>query len=201
MEGAPVVIVLEVSSVDWANLIVGAVGAAGTIAALVVAILLGLHEARRFRREAADRDRDRRAQEEAQERSQAERVSAIASVDREPKQRYSLGRTDGRADFRDEQVHYAYADVLNSSALPIYDVKVLYPEGDRLAAIRVGFVPGGEKGHVHLPPQPDAVLDGFPLEVAFRDAGERWWSRCPEGHLHRHEDDPYPRPESRSSYS
>lgn len=189
----------EVTSLDWANLIVGAVGAIGTIAALVVAILLGLHEARRFRREAADRDRDRRAQEESQQRSQAERVSAIARVEREPTQRYSLGRVDGQTDFRDERVHYAYADVLNSSALPIYDVKVLYPDGDRVAAMPVGFVPGGEKGHVHLPPQPNADLDGFPLEVAFRDAGERWWSRCPEGHLHRYESDPYPAPNSRSS--
>lgn len=177
---------------DWANLVVGAVGAVGTIAALVVAIILGLHEARRFRQDAVDRDRERKAQEEARERSQAECVSAIAKVDREPKQRYSLGRADGRADFRDEQVHYAYADVLNSSSLPIYDVRVMLPVGGGLAAYRVGFIPGGEKGHVHLPPQPDAVLDGFPLEVAFRDAGERWWSRCPEGHLHRHDDDPYP---------
>lgn len=187
--------VLAVDSLAWANLVVGVVGALGTIAALVVAILIGLHEARRFRSEAAARDEERRAHEAAQERSQAERVSAIARVDLEPEQQYSLGRTDGGVNFRDEQVHFAYADVLNSSPLPIYDAKVMYPKDGRLGAVHVGFVPGGQKGHVHLPPQPDPSLDGFPLEVAFRDAGERWWSRCPEGHLHRHTSDPYPPPE------
>ena len=181
--------VLEASSLEQANLIVGIVGALGTIVALVIAIVLGMHEARRFRHEAAQRESERIAREEAQKRSQAERVSAVIRVSPEPRQQHRLQG----GELRDEKVHYAYADVLNSSALPIYGAKVLYPNpaGDRVAVIAVGFVPGGEKGHVHLPPQPDGALDGSPVEVVFRDAAERWWSRCPEGHLYRYQTEPY----------
>lgn len=184
-------LLVEASTLEWANLIVGAVGAFGTILALVVAIALGMHEVRQIRRETSEREDDRKALQAAQERTQAERISAVARVDREPRQRYSIGH----GQLADEPVHYAYADVINASAQPIYEVKVLYPHKGRYAGGSVGFVPGGEKGHLHLPPQPDASLDGQALEVAFRDAGERWWSRCPEGHLHPHDDDPYPTPD------
>ncbi len=83
--------------------------------------------------------------------------------------------------------------MINASAQPIYEAKLVFPHGDGLMVAGVGFVPGGGKGHVHLPPQPDAALDGSPLAVAFRDAADRWWERCAEGHLTRYDDDPYPR--------
>jgi len=175
------------SPIEIANLVVGIVGALGTIIALVVAIVLGLHEAHRFREEAVDRDTERRSEAEAQERAQAERISAVAHVNRTPEIIRVIGGED-------ERVHRASVTVHNASALPIFDATVIFPKEDGFEVAPVGFIPGGEKIDARLPRLPSADLDGQPLEVVFRDAGERWWSRDAEGRLHRHEADPTPRP-------
>lgn len=182
------IMVLGASALDWANFAVGTVGSLGTVAGLVVAIALGMHEVRKFRQEARDRDEQRQRADERDRRRQAEQVSAVAKVDWKepvlPVERYGARGRHG----------FAYADVLNGSSLPIYDTKVGLSDGGGTHVFYVGFIPGGERGHTHLPTQSDRRLHGNPLEVAFRDAGDRWWHRCTEGHLTELDEDLWPMP-------
>src|SRR4051794_9109008 len=106
------------TTLDWATFIVGVVGAVGTIAALVVAIWLGLHEVRTFRAEAARREAAQLERDARARRSQAEQVSAITRVLPSPIPGSDNGR--GRA------AYPADGDVLNASALAIYEAKVDY---------------------------------------------------------------------------
>src|SRR5262245_7066556 len=175
------------SGLEVADFIVGLIGSIGTIAALVVAIYLGVHEVRKIREDADRREAEQREREDEKRREQAEQISAIARVQAEPRREYDLGRIAGGVP-RPAR-YFGWADIINASTLPIYEAKVAMPserEDGMWAVISVGFVPPGENGHAHLPPLDDRTLHGQPVVVAFRDAGGRWWSRCEEGHIHEH---------------
>lgn len=174
---------MQNSGLDWATFWITLVGSVATVAALVVAICLGVHEVRAFRRESEVREVERRKEGVRLLRAQAECVSARLHVEREPANKYSLGTGRGAPPAE----HFAYAEVFNASALPIYDVEVLVTHPDHPGMVsgnELNFVPGGQTGHVHTPNQPDAALDGAPVGFRFRDAGGRSWHRHSDGHLH-----------------
>jgi hypothetical protein len=178
--------------VAWLSFWVDLIGAVATVVALGIAILVGRHEAQRFRDEARERDQDRRREALARERSQAECISARLHV--EPNALDILSMVPGSTVPRR---HAAYVEIFNASALPIYDVEVLVPyaAGSNLAARATSeFVPGGVTGHVHSPPMADAQLNNISLEVRFRDAGSRSWHRLADGDLHRADECPGPEP-------
>lgn len=170
---------------ETANLVVGIVGAGGTIAALVVATVIGVREARAFRRDSATRDAERRDAYERQRRAQAECVSAQAEID-PPKY---VGQMLGSMPLNNS----GSAEVYNASQLPIYECKVGIPNGEGLSIGPVGFVPGGGRGHLHIPKQPDRSLNGKAIEVVFRDSAGNWWHRGVDGELHECGEDPWPR--------
>jgi hypothetical protein len=184
---------MDESTLAQANFWVSLIGSAGTLLALIVAIVLGMHEVRRFRLESEDRRREEREREArtlereaSQRRAQAERVSARISVQTN---RQHAGRNEhGETAF----LYAATADVVNASDLPIYEAKVAVAHGDVLHVSAVGFIPGRETGHTHFRPQLSRDLDRQPVQVSFRDAAGRWWSRCPEGHLSQEGSDPFP---------
>lgn len=162
-------------SLAWATFWVGLVGSIATVAALVIAILLGMHEVRALRRENAERDTMRRQENARRRRAQAECVSAHLKVEREP------------SPYRADSSHFAFAEVFNTSALPIYDVEVCVTHAHHPGQVsldRIAFVAGGQAGHVHTPTQPDAALDEQPVDVRFRDAAGLSWIRHRDGRLH-----------------
>jgi hypothetical protein len=184
---------MDESTLAQADFWVSLIGSAATLLALIVAIVLGLHEVRRFRLEGEERRREEREQEvkthereAARRRAQAERVSARISVHPNPQH----GRNEGGETVL---LYGATADVVNASDLPIYEAKVAVAHGDVLHVSSVGFIPGREAGHTHFRPQLSRDLDRQPVEVGFRDAAGRWWYRCPEGHLSEELRDPFPR--------
>ena len=44
------------------------------------------------------------------------------------------------------------------------------PAERRLGLVQQGRVAGGSQGHIHVPAQRTAALDGHPVELRFRDA-------------------------------
>jgi hypothetical protein len=143
-----------------------------------------------FREEAERREVEQREREAEKRREQAEQISAIARVGNRPEPLYDLDRPGNIRGY------FGYADIINASNLPIYEAKVAVPSDEGTATvIRVGFVPPGENGHAHLPPLDDRALHGQHVVVAFRDAAGRWWRRCEGGHIHQHDEDPFPRPQ------
>jgi hypothetical protein len=162
-------------SLGWATFWVGLVGSLATVAALVTAILLGVHEVRALRRENAERDTMRRQEHARRRRAQAECVSARLKVEREPSR------------YQADSSHFAFAEVFNASALPIYDVEVCVTHAHHPGQVskdRIAFVAGGQTGHVHTPVQPDTRLDDQPIDVRFRDAAGLSWVRHRDGRLH-----------------
>ena len=117
------------------------------------------------------------------------KVSALVKTSVDERERIELYGTD------QEPKHYGSVEVFNASALPIYGAKVAIasPSGG-VWVIPVGFVPGGQHGHAHIPPQPDGRLNGRPVEVNFRDAAGVWWHRGEDGHMCELEEDPYKEP-------
>jgi hypothetical protein len=157
-------------SLEWAAFWVGLIGSIATVAALAIAI----HEVRAWRSEQAQRDKLVAAESARQRRAQAECVSAQLLVDANT----MLG-TNGH--------HFAYAEVFNASALPIYDIEVWATHLDHPGMVsrgEVAMVPGGQKGHVHTPPQPNVDLNERPVDVTFRDASGVAWVRHRDGVLH-----------------
>ena len=172
----------------WVTLI----GSAATLLALVVAIVLGRHEVRRFRFEAGERLREERLREGERHRrdvdrrrAQAERVSARINIQQSPGSHHD--RRDGAA-----PLYGATTDVINASELPIWDAKVAVPHDDVLHVSQVGFIPGRQSGQAAFRPQLSRALDRQPVALSFRDAAGRWWYRCPEGHLSEENADPLP---------
>lgn len=156
-----------------------AAGTVATLLALIVATVLGVHEIRSLRREQDERELARRAEIERQRRAQAECVSAVLSVTRDPHTRLSGGRNLGPA-------HHAYVTVVNGSSLPIYDARPSVKDADgQVLTTRAGtFVAGGSDGHIHVPAQATSAEDGHPVELRFRDAAGVYWHRLPDGELH-----------------
>jgi hypothetical protein len=176
------------TNVDWASLIVETVGAVGTIAALVVAIIMGKRQLDRLREDQHARDAEARKREARARRAQAEQVSAIAHVHSRV--------LPPQSQFHPASTRYgAWADVMNASALPIYGVRALVPTSEtpsKVWVVPIGFVPGNDTGHEHLPPRADRALDRQPLGVVFRDSGGLWWHRDAGGYLEELEEDPHP---------
>ena len=153
----------------WVSL----VGSVATVAALVVAIVIGVREARSFRADALARDVDRRAEAERRRRAQAETVTAQLHVD--PKGGHYVAELAHLANhFR----YHTWVDVFNRSSLPIYEVEVVAPAPDdpgHRAVGRAELVAGGQTGHIHVPGHPDLIDNGSPIAVTFTDsAGTRW---------------------------
>lgn len=170
---------------DWTNLIVGAIGSIGTIAALLFAVKVWREETIRTRNEADRRDAEAADRHAEQVRWQAERVAATIAVEREP----AVWPLEA------PKRHFSHATVHNESGLPIYDVRVLVLHEDgQTYACPVNFVPPGGTGHVHLKPRSSPKVNGLPLALTFRDASERWWQKCHDGHLTMLPGDPHPPP-------
>jgi heme exporter protein D len=171
----------EPSALDWWTFGVTAFGSVATFAAVVVAIVLGIHEVRRFRREVAEREEERQAREARLERAQAEQVAGWL-------------RYTPRSEYAEQQGFYVYADIVNASPSPIYDVLVhVHSATESNVARTVGMIPPGETGHLHLPPESTRPHEAIGAHIVFRDAAERWWERDDEGRLTRHEQNPWPR--------
>jgi hypothetical protein len=169
---------LSDSGLMWLTFWVTVIGSVATVAALVVAIVLGVRESRAIRRENAVRDLERAEGTERQRRAQAEAVSARLHVD------FKAPALKGG--------HHAWVDVINASALPIYHVQVTTRHPDQpgmSSVVDKAFVPGGETGHVHVPPQPSMKLHDSAVEIMFRDAAGRVWHRHEDGHLHEMTDE------------
>jgi hypothetical protein len=174
---------------DWLSFSVDTLAAAATIAAVVVAAILGLQEVRKFRAEEKARQVEREATDERQRRAQAEQVVGWVAV--EP-----VAYAQGHGPY------YVTAEVLNHSPLPIYGLQWHahgvewpnrpVPEG-AFTLHYTGFLPPAEKKHIHLPPQESRSVEG-PLELWFRDSAGRWWHRDWEGGLTELERDPWPDP-------
>lgn len=169
---------MEPTGFDWATFWVGLIGSVATVAALVTAIVIGLHEIRAVRRENAVRDAERQEEAARLRRAQAECVSAQLKVHAERARVYNL---------EEPEQYPSYIDVFNASALPIYEVEVRlthWDDPDMVMDLSVPFVPGGQTGHVHAPLQPSRDRDGTPVLVRFTDAAGRRWVRHSEGLLH-----------------
>lgn len=172
----------EANALDWWTFGVTAFGSVATFAAVVVAIVLGVHEVRKFRREVAEREEERQAREARLERAQAEQVAGWL-------------RYTPRSEYAEQQGFHVYADIVNASPSPVYDLLV-HVHGDAAGGFKVygvGMVPPGETGHVHLPPEPDKPAHAVGAHIVFRDAAGRWWERDDQGLLTRHETNPWPR--------
>lgn len=166
------------SALDWATFWVTLVGTALTLAALVTAIAIGLHEARAIRREAEDREEARLAEAAIRRSEQARQVSARLEIKR--------NRPDGP--------EFTFIDVLNASSGPIYNVKVVLPwkQGAYVIPTNEKVLLGGERGHVHVPLNAARVAGaGTPIEVQFRDAAGDWWHRGEDGHVCLLPEEPY----------
>ena len=150
------------TALDWWTFTVDAVAAVATLGAVVVALVLGVFEVRKFRVEA-----DARAAEER--RAQAEKVSAwIAMVQDRP-----LGGA------------FPHVRVSNASDEPIYSSSVILSEGadgPMEVGLEIGFVPPGGSVSERLQ-APDLGRRTEAVTVTFRDASGRWWRRDTEGKL------------------
>lgn len=169
-----------------ASLWVSLVGSLATVAALVVAIVIGLHEARAFRRDALARDEDRRLEASRRRRAQAESVSAQLHVD--PRGGHHVAEL---AQTGDSYRFHTWVDVFNQSSVPIYDVEVVAPAPDypgHHAVAGVDLVSGGQTGHVHVPLQRDLSENGQPIAVTFTDAAGIRWHRHVDGSLEEAQD-------------
>lgn len=164
---------------EWATFWLTLVGTVATVGALVVAMVLGVHEVRRFRREQLVRDQERRADDKRRRRAQAECISAVLTVNPTPATVQVGASGAGHA-------HSAFVTIVNSSSLPIYDARVSVPGPDgQTLTTRVGtFVAGGSEGHVHVPAQSSTDDDDEPVELRFRDSAGVHWHRLPDGLLH-----------------
>lgn len=170
---------MRASTLELATFWITLVGTVATVGALIAAIAIGLHEVRAIRRENRDRDAERREAAELRKRAQAECVSGVLRVQGSDAHRLT---GQGLA-----PSFYSYAEIINASALPIYDVEALVTHSDHPGMVSrdsVPFIAGGGTGHVHTPAQPDDKLDGHPIDVRFRDAGNRLWHRHRDGLLH-----------------
>lgn len=165
-------------SQEWITGIDLVFGAAGSVAT-VLALWLAFREVRTLRRELREREAERIAEAARRRRSQAECVSARLHVEADVAPRYSL------TDRKESALHDAWVQVCNASALPIYDVEVYVPSGveGRLAGSSQRFVPGGQEGHLHTPPQPSPHRRGDPVTVVFNDASGIRWRRHEDGTL------------------
>jgi hypothetical protein len=140
----------------------------GTVGAVVVAMWLGWHEVRQYRRDEVDRRRQ-------VERGQAEQVTAWT----EPYARSQIVVTPGASLARRVRDNEGKeGTVLNASALPVYEVVLLRRDAPDE---RIGLVPPGGRAHFPGPP----VTSSTPVPVRFRDASGLWWMRDDEGQLHR----------------
>ncbi|MCW2848962.1 MAG: hypothetical protein JWR90_2936 [Marmoricola sp.] len=159
---------------------VSVIGSAATVAALIVAIVLGVHEARRLRRDALVRDADLREEAERRRRAPAESVSAQLHV--EPQPYNELAAAYSSEPLR----HHTWVSVFNRSALPIYDVEAAAPAPDKpgyLALAHAELVAGGQTGHLHVPAHPNRDENGRPVAVTFTDAAGSRWHRHVNGVL------------------
>ena len=112
------------TALDWWTFTIDAVAAFATLAAVVVALVLGVFEVRKFRAEAYARAAEER-------RAQAERVSAWIAMDQE--------RLMGGS--------FPAVRVSNASDEPIYSTSVILSEatdGPKVVGLQIGFVPPGD---------------------------------------------------------
>jgi heme exporter protein D len=113
----------EANALDWWTFGVTAFGSVATFAAVVVAIVLGVHEVRKFRREVAEREEERQAREARLERAQAEQVAGWL-------------RYTPRSEYAEQQSFHVYADIVNASPSPVYDLLV-HVHGDAAGGFKV----------------------------------------------------------------
>lgn len=142
---------------DWLDYLT----AFGTVAAVLVALYLGLFDVLRWVRD----ERKRRSEEI---RADAERVSAWTERSMRVQGSYSLR----------EQVHEFVGVVANDAKRPIYEAAIEYESSPPVV---VGFVAPGERVVVRDSTMPEGRAEGLP--VTFRDAAGRWWHRTADGEI------------------
>lgn len=165
-------------SIDWSSTVswVDVLASVGTVLAVVVALIFGVGEVRRLRREQSDRD-------QALQREQATRVAAWVEI-REPMD----------SPYRGVE---AIPFVLNASDRPVYDVtvtvEVVRSHGEaEPVQWAVGMLPPNTQRHS----QQVETLHGEdgPVACSFRDIDGRWWLHTEAGYVlplpgNPHEDD------------
>ncbi|MGN6413962.1 hypothetical protein [Flexivirga sp.] len=179
-------------SFDWATFAFTAFGALGTVAALIVAIVVGSRQLGQFRTDQKQRDLDQKQRDNDARRQQARCVSAILRVAGEASahNHYQLGPKSLPAAERLLPSYPTTCEVMNASPWPIYEAAVQLHGASRVWL--VGFVPGGENGHAHVAAQTDRKLDGCAApHLYFRDAAGVWWTRTDEGDLFEVEGRPF----------
>lgn len=138
----------------------------GTVAAVVVALLLGTVELWRWRRERGDRRKD-----------QAQHVAAWCEV-------FLDGPGDGKNDTYGVRTY-----VVNTSSLPVYDACFYYNALDDEQGVwverrrKVVTLLPGQQVSTGWERQPDDPGGGRAVAVSFRDAAGRWWARDERGAL------------------
>jgi len=170
---------------DWPNLVVQVVIAIATIGTLAWAVRTGRDEAKR-----ASAERQERL--EFEERAQATRVSAW--------EHQRVEQPDGTPVEANLDYDYGTAEekrriyVHNGSDAPVYDVVVRYDdllsENSSSTWMHAILLPGSESRsrQVTLVPNCGAPSEDVVLEIEFRDAAGRYWSRDADGILRRKPD-------------
>lgn len=181
-QSEPVVrVITDTSALDVWALIINIIVALATIAAVVVAALLGIREIQHLRVEQREREDERRARDEREVRAVAEKVTGW--IEFSPRSAYETS-----------DKWYATGYIANASESPIYDARVIEfdPETSMMSLFNVGFVPPGGKGHYHAGAR-TRTGDAEPITIFFRDPSERWWERDAEGRLTEYDHDHYSR--------
>jgi hypothetical protein len=164
--------------VDWGDAPTWLAALLAGIAGIVAYKVYRVESARDERAEAAQRERDAE-----QRRSQAIQISGWYNIK-------SFGP-------RDLAGSAWRAQVFNGSDQPVYDVRIYFHHFENesnvwgpivSAAKAIHVIPPGDEGHK---PPPEEILEAMEkrdvsrltISFAFRDAGNRWWQRKPDGIL------------------
>lgn len=165
------------NAADWWSVGVNGLIALLTLAAVVIALVVLLHD-RKVRNEELERRNDEDAERAEQARwDQAQHITAWLEWAR--------------------PVYAFRAHIYNGSDRPIYDLEILNVDGDEVIRgwrRQVGLLPPGitVSGTMAMP-SGWRTVDSRPLPVVFRDARGQWWEHTMDGVLIPHDDRPYGR--------